>query len=91
MVQGIVFEVCIRVGICPGVQRAMEAMCAQLICAFKLEGTLGSSWKATNGILQGCPLSVVLVNALMGVWRAEIDSLRPCGGDHQGPAASTST
>ena len=37
-------------------------------------GRLRGPW-ATNGILQGCPLWVVLINALMGVWRAEINSL----------------
>ena len=50
----------------------MEAMYGQLVRAFKL----GSWWKATNGILQGCPLSSILINALMGISKAEIDSLR---------------
>ena len=36
----------------------------------------GDWWRATNRILQGCPVSVILVNALMGVWKAELDSLR---------------
>ena len=67
MPQGIVFEVCTRLGVCPGVQRAMEAMYGQLVCAFKLAGNLGSWWKAANSILQGCPLPVILINALMGV------------------------
>ena len=36
----------------------------------------GDWWRATNRILQGCPVLVILVNALMGVWKAELDSLR---------------
>ena len=51
-------------------------MYGQLVRAFKVAGNLGSWWKATNGILQGCPLSVILINALLGVWKAKIDSLR---------------
>ena len=51
-------------------------MYAQLISAFKQVGGLGSWWKATNGILQGCPLAVVLINTPMGVRKAKIDSLR---------------
>ena len=50
-------------------------MHCQLIQAFKLAGGLGDWWRATNGILQGCPLLLIVVNALMGVWKAELDSL----------------
>ena len=31
--------------------------------------------QATNGILQGCPLSVVFINMLTTVWKREIDTL----------------
>ena len=33
-------------------------------------------WQATNGILQGCPLSVILLNALTMIWKWEVDSVR---------------
>ena len=61
------FEVCTRLGWDAEVLAALQAMYYQLVRAFKLAGGLGDWWRATNGILQGCPLSVILVNALMGV------------------------
>ena len=51
-------------------------MYSQLVQAFKLAGGLGKWRQAANGVLQGWPLSVVLVNALMVVWKAELDNLR---------------
>ena len=50
-------------------------MYRQLRRAFKLAGCLSQWWRATNGILQCCPLPVILVNVLMGIWKEEIDSL----------------
>ena len=44
--------------------------------SFKIAGCLGLWWRATNGILWGCPLSVILINVLMGIRKEEIDSLR---------------
>ena len=76
MPQVIVFEVCTRLGWDDEVLAALHALYCQLVRAFKLAGGLGGWWRATNGILQGCPLSVILINALMGVWKAELDSLR---------------
>ena len=75
MPQGIVFEVCTRLGWDTEVLVALQAMYGQLVRAFKLAGDLGDLWGTTNGIPQGCPLSVILV-ALMGVWKAELESLR---------------
>ena len=38
---------------------------------------------STNGIIQGCPLSVVLLNLLVNVWaraiRTEVPAAQPCG------------
>ena len=76
MPQGIVFEVCTRLGWEAEVLAALQAMYCKLVRAFKVAGGLGDWWRATNGILQGCPLLVILVNSLMGVWKAELDSLR---------------
>ena len=33
---------------------------------------VGGAFRTTNGILQGCPLSVVLLNALMAVWGSAV-------------------
>ena len=39
-------------------------MYQQLRRAFKVVGTFGLWWGATNGIPQGCALSVIFVNVL---------------------------
>jgi hypothetical protein len=35
---------------------------------FKNGHGLGKRWKSTNGLLQGCPLSVVILNMIVQVW-----------------------
>ena len=35
---------------------------------FKVAGGVGQEFRATNGILQGCHLSVILLNLLVSVW-----------------------
>ena len=59
----------------PGALRAVRGMYRQLRRAFKVLGCLGDRLQATNGILQGCPLSVILINMLTTVWKREIDTL----------------
>ena len=54
-----------------GKLRALAAMYWQLRRAFRLEGSLNELWRATKGILQGCPLVVVLVNLLTSIWKIE--------------------
>ena len=66
----------LELGMDPGTCRALRAMYKQLRRAFKIAGALGVWWQATNGILQGCPLSVILVNLLTTMWKWEVDSLR---------------
>ena len=58
-----------------GTLRALAAMYRQLRRAFRLASRLGEWWRATNGILQGCPLSVVLINLLTSIWKMEIDDM----------------
>ena len=48
----------------------------QLRRAFKVARCLGAFWRATNGILQGRPLSVILVNVLTTMWKWEVDAPR---------------
>ena len=62
-------------GMAPGAPRAVRGMYRQLRQAFKVLGCLGDWLQATNGILQGCPLSVILINMLTTVWKREIDTL----------------
>ena len=56
--------------------QALAVMYRQLRHAFWLAGSLGEWWRATNRILQGCPLNVVLINLLTFIWKMEIDDMR---------------
>ena len=60
----------------PGTCRALGAMYKQLRQAFKIAGAFGLWWQATNGIHQGCALSVILVKVLTTIWKLEVDCLR---------------
>ena len=50
-------------------------MCATMTRHFKIGTLVGQGFQATNGILQGCPLFVVLLNVLMQIWRKDISSI----------------
>ena len=47
----------------------------QLHRAFKINGALGSFFHATNGVLQGCAMSVLMINMLTTVWMRAVDEL----------------
>ena len=66
----------LELGMDPGMCRALGAMYKQLCRAFKITGALSFWWQATNGILQGCPPSVILMNVLITMWKWEVDSWR---------------
>ena len=68
------FRVVRAQGLQEGVARALEGMFRTLRRAFKVNGGLGRFFRATNGILQGCALSTLLVNAVMSVWMREVDA-----------------
>ena len=74
--QAVVLRIARELGMDNGVLRALAAMYRQLRRAFYLAGALGAWWQATNGILQGCPLSVILINLLTTVWKMAIDTMR---------------
>ena len=74
--QAVVPALALELGMDPGTRRALGAMYKQLRRAFKVAGALGLWWQATNDILQGCPLSAILVNVLTTIWKWEVDSLR---------------
>lgn len=67
--QGLVLDLAHRLGLHSSVLHAMRAMYGQLQRRFKVNGCLGAAFAATNGILQGCPISVSLVNMLTTVWK----------------------
>ena len=71
-----VLRIARELGMDDGVLRALAAMYRQLRRAFRLAGALGAGWQATNGILQGCPLSVILIDLLTTASKMEIDTMR---------------
>ncbi|KAJ9456836.1 Retrovirus-related Pol polyprotein from type-1 retrotransposable element R2 [Diplonema papillatum] len=66
--QEIMLKLVEDMGLPPSVLNAVRGMYRQLRRWFKLPAGLGKEFKATNGILQGCPLSVIFLNALVSVW-----------------------
>ena len=56
-------------------QAALDAMYQQLHRAFKINGAMGSFFHATNGVLQGCAMSVLMINMLTTVWMRAVDEL----------------
>ena len=63
----ITFRLFEKLGIDSGLCTALRGMYTQLQRRFKIGAFVGESFRSTNGILQGCPLSVMLLNALMMV------------------------
>ena len=64
--------------ICKDSGRSRECIKLQFLQKLQLllAGSLGEWWRATNGILQGCALSVVLINVVASIWKMEIDDMR---------------
>ena len=56
------------------IMRPLRAAYSTLERRFKIGGVgVGEPFRCTNGILQGCPLSVVLLNAIIAVWTHAIE------------------
>ena len=61
------FAVCRKLGMNEKLLTTLRGMYAQITRRFRIGGFVGQAFKDTNGILQDCPLSVMLLNALMAV------------------------
>ena len=72
---GVVLACATALGFAGGPLRAIAGMYSTLRKSFKVLGCLGDPFAGTNGILQGCPLSVILINILTTVWIKEIGRL----------------
>ncbi len=55
----------------------LQGMYRSLQRRFVIAGHFGPSFTATDGIIQGCPLSVLLLNLLMNVWANAVVSNAP--------------
>eukprot|EP01059_Diplonema_ambulator_P006674 TRINITY_DN162_c0_g3_i3.p1 TRINITY_DN162_c0_g3~~TRINITY_DN162_c0_g3_i3.p1 ORF type:complete len:1446 (+),score=342.28 TRINITY_DN162_c0_g3_i3:2232-6569(+) len=73
--QGLVLELVEDLGMDSGVLRALRGMYAALRNRrrFRYTTGVGQPFETTNGILQGCPISVVLVNALLAVLMKRVE------------------
>ena len=72
--QSIVLHIALEQGMDPGTHRALKGMYTSLVRCFKIMGCCASFFSATNGILQGCPLSVILINLMTSIWKRVLDA-----------------
>ena len=66
-----------RAGLPQGLLRGLRGMYTQLERRFRVGRGVGTAFRSTNGIMQGCPLSVVLLNLLMQVWVSLVEGECP--------------
>ena len=74
--QSIVLHIALTQGMDLGTHRALTGMYRTLMRCFKIMGCCASFFGGTNGILQGCPLSVILINLMTSVWKRVLDALQ---------------
>ena len=75
--QSLVLQLAERLGLNVRILRPLRAMYKKLRRRFKMPLGVGAEFEVTNGILQGCPLSVILINALLFVMLAKIETEVP--------------
>eukprot|EP01063_Lacrimia_lanifica_P026615 TRINITY_DN3613_c0_g2_i4.p1 TRINITY_DN3613_c0_g2~~TRINITY_DN3613_c0_g2_i4.p1 ORF type:complete len:1020 (+),score=-39.04 TRINITY_DN3613_c0_g2_i4:207-3266(+) len=71
--QQIAFEVLKRLGMDGGVLRAMQGMYCQIRRRHKFQTGVGKEFTTTNGILQGCAMSIIAINALMAILMKDME------------------
>ena len=74
--QKLTLELAARLGLHPRILQPLRTMYEQLQRRFQLPLGVGTPFRVTNGILQGCPISVVLINALVAVLLKDLDSCK---------------
>ena len=75
--QQILFKLAEEMGLPTAIAAPLRTTYAQLRRRTKFSGYIGGEYAATNGILQGCPLSVVLLNALLSIWMRAVEAEVP--------------
>ena len=66
--QGIAFQLAERQGMHPRVLQLLRGMYRELRRRFVMASHVGKDFVASNGVIQGCLLSVLLLNLLMNTW-----------------------
>eukprot|EP00660_Eupelagonema_oceanica_P019710 gene19710-biopygen30258 len=72
--QGILLRVVRELGLPDRILAPVERMYRRLRRRFRAAGGVGREFAATNGILQGDPLSVIYLNALVAVWCKAVEA-----------------
>ena len=79
----IVFKLARCIGMPWQILTPLRSMYANLKRRFVFAGAIGKSFVSTNGILQGCPLSIIMLNLLVNVWvkavKSEVPDANPYG------------
>ena len=79
----IVLELALEAGMPTRLVTPLRTLYEKLVRRFRVGRGIGKEFKATNGIIQGCPLSVVLLNLLVNVWARAVETespeAKPCG------------
>ncbi|KAJ9458234.1 hypothetical protein DIPPA_06767 [Diplonema papillatum] len=68
----IAFKLAGELGFNEVVLRTLRVAYASMQRHFRMGATVGEGFIPTNGIMQGCPLSVILINVLISVWMRHI-------------------
>ena len=72
--QGILLKLMEKLGLDARITGPLRAMHEGLQRRFRVTGSaVGKPFEATNGILQGCPVSVICLNALLAVWARAVE------------------
>ena len=92
----IVLQLAQEYGMSCKIVKPLRTLYASLTRRFRFGNALGKEFVSTNGIIQGCPLSVVLLNILVSVWtnsvKSEVPMADPCGyADDTGMTSSSSS
>ena len=73
---GVPLEIAFRLaesqGINSRVQQLLRGMHRDMRRRFVMAGRVGMEFAASNGIIQGCPLSVLVLNLLMNTWATSV-------------------
>lgn len=73
----IVLEIAVASDMSPKLVIQLRSLYATLKRRFRVRGGIGHEFLATNGIIQGCPVSVVLLNLLVNVWARSVNAEVP--------------
>eukprot|EP00664_Eupelagonemidae_sp_cell27_P010300 gene10300-4346_t len=75
--QEILMSLMERLGLDPRMTAPLRGMYRGLQRRFRVGAAVGAPFTATNGVLQGCPVSGICLNALAAVWARRVEAEAP--------------